>query len=140
MVGFVGIQARKRRRNKILFIIIIIFALFMVFYLPSINFSNLEQDLPDEILPDSVIDKTSLASEIEELKLEVFQKDQRIKFRDKQIKNLREELKKLNKSFKIIKDNYDNALGDIDKIESNSSENLSENTKKLIYSIIKLMN
>ena len=72
MVGFVGIQARRRRRNKfvIIFFIFIIISLF--FYLPSINFSNENQNLPTEILPTTVIDETSLASEIEELKLEVF--------------------------------------------------------------------
>ena len=74
MVGFVGTQARRRRRNRfvVFFFIIIIISLF--FYLPSVNFSNENQNLPTEILPTAVIDETSLALEIEELKLEVFQK------------------------------------------------------------------
>ena len=37
---------------------------------------------------------TSIASNIEELELNLFQKDQKIKFRDGQIKNLQTELKK----------------------------------------------
>ena len=81
MVGFVGLQARRRRRNRILFVLLIILLFVVFFYLPTINFTNEEQDLPNEILPNTISDKTSLASEIEELKLEIFQKDQRIKFR-----------------------------------------------------------
>ena len=103
MVGFVGTQARRRRRNRfvVFFFIIIIISLF--FYLTSVNFSNENQNLPTEILPTTVIDETSLASEIEELKLEVFQKDQRIKFRDNQIKKLRDEINNLNQSFYLFK-------------------------------------
>ena len=74
MVGFVGLQARRRRRNRILFVLLIILLFVVFFYLPTINFTNEEQDLPNEILPNTISDKTSLTSEIEELKLEIFQK------------------------------------------------------------------
>ena len=89
MVGFVGIQARRRRRNRIFFIFVIIIIFVFIFYLPTLDFSTEDKVLPDEILPDTVDDKSSLISDIEELKLEVFQKDQRIKFRDNQINELR---------------------------------------------------
>ena len=49
----------------------------------------------DEIIPSNVVDESSLRTEIEELKLEIFQKDQRLKFRDDQIKNLRKEINDL---------------------------------------------
>ena len=91
MVGFVGTQARRRKRNRLLIAISILFILIFFFYLPSIDFSNNEENLPSEILPNDIIDENSLASEVEELKLKVFQKDQRIKFRDNQINNLRED-------------------------------------------------
>ena len=39
-------------------------------------------------MPDPSEDLTSLTSNIEELELSLFQKDQKIKFRDVQIKNL----------------------------------------------------
>ena len=72
MVGFVGIQARRRRRNRIFFIFVIIIIFVFIFYLPTLDFSTEDKVLPDEILPDTVDDKSSLISDIEELKLEVF--------------------------------------------------------------------
>ena len=140
MVGFVGLQARRRRRNRILFVLLIILIFVIFFYLPNINFTIEEQVLPNEILPSTITDKTSLASEIEELKLEIFQKDQRINFRDNQIKNLKEELKKLNKSFELIKVDYENALGNINKMRVIPLKTYLKIQKKLIISIIKLMN
>ncbi len=102
MVGFVGVQARKRKRNRILFIFLILFMIVAFFYLPTLDFTTEEKELPNEILPDTVDDKSSLISEIEELKLEIFQKDQRIKFRDNQIKDLREEIKNTKQALLII--------------------------------------
>ena len=91
MVGFVGAQARRRRRNRIIFIIIGILIILMFFYLPSLDLTNEPEDLPNEILPIENEDTTSLISDLEELKLDIFQKDQRIKFRDNQIIILKEE-------------------------------------------------
>ena len=103
MVGFVGARARKRRRNRYLFIIFILAIFGIFFYLPSIDFTTEEKQPLDEIIPSNVVDDSSLRNEIEELKLEVFQKNQRLKFRDDQIKNLREEINNLNKSSKYYK-------------------------------------
>ena len=125
MVGFVGAQARRRRRNRLLIAISILFILIFFFYLPSIDFSNNEENLPSEILPNDIIDENSLTSEVEELKLEVFQKDQRIKFRDNQINNLREEIRNLNKSLNTLKSEYKNAVGSIDELQNNSSNDSS---------------
>ena len=99
MVGFVGAQARKRRRNRLILICSIIAIFIFVFYLPTLDFSTEENELPNDILPNTVDDQSSLISENEELKLEVFQKDQRIKFRDNQINDLRKEIKNINQSF-----------------------------------------
>ena len=68
MVGFVGAQARRRRRNRVLIIFAFIIILVFVFYLPTLDFTTEEKILPDEILPDTVDDKSSLISEIEELR------------------------------------------------------------------------
>ena len=103
MVGFVGARARKRRRNRYLFVILILAIFGIFFYLPSIDFTTEEKQPLDEIIPSNVVDESSLRTEIEELKLEVFQKDQRLKFRDDQIKNLRKEINDLNKSFNTVK-------------------------------------
>ena len=121
MVGFVGAQARRRRRNKFLIAFIIILLLIFFLNLPSIDFSNNEDNLPNEILPNNIVDKNSLASEVEELKLEVFQKDQRIKFRDNQINNLREEIRNLNETLNTLKSDYKNAVGSIEELQNNSS-------------------
>ena len=131
MVGFVGIQARRRRRNRILLIITIIVIFGIFFYLPNINFSIDQTEPPIEIIPSSVFDETSLRSEIEELQLEVFQKDQRLKFRDDQIKNLRNEIRDLNDSFVTIKADYEKSLNNISDLENNTLENNSQNIEKL---------
>ena len=131
MVGFVGSQARRRRRNRILLIISIIAIFGFFFYLPSINFSTDQTEPPIEIIPSSVVDESSLRSEIEELKLEVFQKNQRLKFRDDQIKSLRVEIRDLNESFDIIKSDYEQSLNNISDLENNTLENNSESTQKL---------
>ena len=74
MVGFVGAQARRRRRNRIFFLLLTNYYYVIVFYLPSLDLTTEEKELPDEILPDTVDDKSSLISEIEELKLSSFSK------------------------------------------------------------------
>ncbi len=131
MVGFVGLQARRRKRNRILLIISIIAIFGIFFYLPSIDFSTDQIEPPIEIIPSSVVDESSLRSEIEELKLEVFQKDQRLKFRDDQIKKLREEVDDLNNSLNIIKNDHAQSLKNISDLENNTLENNSENINKL---------
>ena len=131
MVGFVGFQARRRRRNRILLIVSIIVIFGIFFYSPFIDFSTDQTEPPNEIIPSSVVDESSLRSEIEELKLAVFQKDQRLKFRDDEIKSLREELRDLNESIVTIKNDYDQSLSNISDLENNSLENNSENIEKL---------
>jgi len=131
MVGFVGLQARRRRRNRILLIISIIAIFGIFFYLPSIDFSTDQIEPPIEIIPSSVVDESSLRSEIEELKIDVFQKDQRLKFRDDQIKKLREEIDDLNDTLNIIKNDHEQSLKNILDLENNTLENNSENIDKL---------
>tara|TARA_B100001057_G_scaffold328291_1_gene328619 strand:- start:1462 stop:2136 length:675 start_codon:yes stop_codon:yes gene_type:complete len=131
MVGFVGSQARRRKRNRLLISIFIILLLIFFIYLPSIDFSNNEESLPNEILPSDIVDEDSLASEVEELKLEVFQKDQRIKFRDNQIIDLREEKNNLNKSLNELKVDYENVVSNIDELQSNSSDVLPQNLEQI---------
>ena len=138
MVGFVGAQARRRRRNRYLFLLLVIIIFIFIFYLPTLDFTTDEQELPDEILPDTVDDQSSLISEIEELKLEVFQKDQRIKFRDNQINDLKKEKKELNnviielkQSLASIEIEYDKTIVNFSELENNISDNSSENVNKI---------
>ena len=131
MVGFVGAQARKRKRNRIFFIFLILFIIVIFFYLPTLDFTTEEKELPNEILPDPVDDKSSLISEIEELKLEIFQKDQRIKFRDNQIKDLKEEAKNAKQLFASLELEYNKTIGNVSDLENNLSQNSSENLTEI---------
>ena len=94
MSGFVGSRARKRRRN--IFLSFGIFSLIIVIFLifPTFENNNSEIIPNDNIIPNPSEELTSLASNIEELELNLFQKDQKIKFRDGQIKNLQTEDRK----------------------------------------------
>ena len=93
MVGFVGSRARKRRRNIFLTLGSLVLIVAIYFMLPTFQL-NINDPIPDEnLIPDPTADLTSLASDIEDLELKVFQKHQKIKFRDGQINNLQNQLK-----------------------------------------------
>ena len=107
MSGFVGSRARKRKRNLFLTFgsLIIIVAIYFIF--PNFLF-NVNNPVPDEnLIPDPTEDLTSLASNIEDLELTVFQKDQKIKFRDGQINNLQIQLKDSKTELENIKGLYE---------------------------------
>ena len=80
MSGFVGSRARKRRRNILLTtgIAILIVVIFLIF--PTFENNNSEIIPNDNIIPNPTEELTSLASSIEELELNLFQKDQKIKY------------------------------------------------------------
>ena len=126
MSGFVGSRARKRRRTIFLSLgfVILIKIIFLIF--PNIENINSEIVPNDNIVPDPSEDLTSIASNIEELELNLFQKDQKIKFRDGQIKNLQSELKE-------VKLQYDNAILELSEIK-NDLNTLSSNKENLVPS------
>ena len=131
MVGFVGIRAKKRKRNKIIFLVIVILSILLFFYLPTFQIPVEEKQLPKNILPNENIDETSLVSEIEELKLEIFQKNQRIKFRDNQINSLKDEIKNINQSFLSLQNEYKKNLSNYSELENSSSKNSLENVNEI---------
>jgi len=124
MSGFVGSRARKRNRNFFLslFFILLITVIYLIF--PSFENQNSEIIPNDNIVPDPSEELTSLASNIEELKLNLFQKDQKIKFRNGQIKNLQIELKETQLM-------YNKTILELDEIKNNMSA-LSLNNENLI--------
>ena len=126
MSGFVGSRARKRRRTIFLSLgfVILITIIFLIF--PNIENINSEIVPNDNIIPDPSEDLTSIASNIEELELNLFQKDQKIKFRDGQIKNLQSELKE-------VKLQYDNTILELSEIK-NDLNTLSSNKENLVPS------
>ena len=78
-------------------------------------------------MPDPNKELTSLASNIEELELSVFQKDQQIKFRDSQIKKLAIELKE-------TKSQYDSAIGELTQVNDDLNLLSSNNENLLVTS------
>ena len=126
MSGFVGANARKRRRNIFFsFFFIILIIIFFLFY-PTIENNNTQIIPKNNIIPNPSEELTSLASNIEELELNLFQKDQKIKFRDGQIKNLQIKLKE-------TKSEYDSATLELSEIKKDLNV-LSSVNKKLVTS------
>ena len=124
MSGFVGARARKRRRNIFTSLGLIFIISLVIFYYPKLE-TNKDQMIPDDkIVPDQIGDMTSLVSTIEELELNLFQKDQKIKFRDGQIKNLQTKLKD-------TKLKYDSVIIELTEIKNDLST-LSLNNENLI--------
>ena len=124
MSGFVGSRARKRSRNFFLSLFFILLITIIYLFFPSFENQNIEIIPNDNIVPDPSEELTSLASNIEELELNLFQKDQKIKFRDGQIKNLQFELKE-------TKSKYDSAILELTEIKNDLST-LSSNNENLI--------
>ena len=124
MSGFVGSRARKKRRNIFLSLGVIVLIVIIILSFPNFETQNNEIIPNDNIVPDPSAELTSLASNIEELELNLFQKDQKIKFRDGQIKNLQTELKKT----KLM---YNETILELDEIKNDLSV-LSSNNENLI--------
>ena len=110
MVGFVGERARKKRRNTLIFLSILLIFILYFFINPRIQ---LNENIPtDDFLPkENEIIEPNFNSTIEELELKIFDKEQKIIFRDKQIKVFKEdilnhkiEIKKLSKLVTNLED------------------------------------
>jgi chromosome segregation ATPase len=124
MSGFVGSRARKRRRN--IFISFGIFLLIVVIFLifPTFENNNSEIIPNDNIIPNPSEELTSLASNIEELELNLFQKDQKIKFRDGQIKNLQTELKATKLQYDTVVIELNEIKNDLNSLSSNNQNQI----------------
>ena len=110
MAGFVGERARKKRRNTLIFLSILLIVILYFFINPRIQLNEI---IPtDDFLPkENEIIEPNLDSTIEELELKIFDKEQKIIFRDKQIKVFKEdilnhkiEIKKLSKLVTDLED------------------------------------
>ena len=110
MAGFVGERARKKRRNTLIFLSILLIVILYFFINPRIQ---LNENIPtDDFLPkENEIIEPNFDSTIEELELKIFDKEQKIIFRDKQIKVFKEdilnhkiEIKKLSKLVTDLED------------------------------------
>jgi len=94
MTGYIGERARRKKRNLIFFIICIFFILIIYYFLPLLKLSEVKPS--ENLLPsDQEIISPKIKITIEELELKVFDKEQKIIFRNKQIEKFKNEIKTL---------------------------------------------
>ena len=147
MAGFVGERARKKRRNILIFLSILLIVILYFFINPRIQ---LNENIPtDDFLPkENEIIEPNFDSTIEELELKIFDKEQKIIFRDKQIKVFKEdilnhkiEIKKLSKLVTDLedqlkldnreKDQIKTINNDISKIKLEAKQEIEKLNKRL---------
>lgn len=148
MAGFVGERARKKRRNTLIFLSILLIVILYFFINPRIQ---LNENIPtDDFLPkENEIIEPNFDSTIEELELKIFDKEQKIIFRDKQIKVFKEdilnhkiEIKKLSKLVTNLedqlkldnreKDQIKTINNDISKIKLEAKQEIEKLNKTLL--------
>ena len=110
MSGFVGSHAKKKRKKIFFTLVFLLLITIIILISPTFENTNNEIIPNDNIIPDPSKDLTSLTSNIEELELSLFQKDQKIKFRDGQIKNFQSELE-------IVTSQYNSVILELNKIK-----------------------
>ena len=135
MRGFVGTRARRRRRQTIFYFFLFIIIILIIVYLPLIDFTSIQNPKPDDNILPNLQNETNLeTTTIEDLQLMIFQKDQKIKFRDGRISSLNSELKELQKKYENMKLKYEN----VEKVyndyikEKKSNKNIEVDPKKII--------
>ena len=140
MSGFVGSRARKKRRNIFLTLVSLIIIAAIYFIFPALQF-NLNDPVPDEnLIPDPIEDLTSFASDIEDLELTVFQKDQKIKFRDGQINNLQIQLKDTKTQLENTIKQLNNIKGLYETISSNNNDSVPMDEFKILQDKFNALN
>ena len=147
MAGFVGERARKKRRNTLIFLSILLIVVLYFFINPRIQ---LNENIPsDDFLPkENEIIEPNFDSTIEELELKIFDKEQKIIFRDRQIKIFKEdilnhkiEIKKLSKLVTNLEDQLklDNREKDQIKTINNDIRKIKLESKQEIEKLNKTL-
>ena len=129
MVGFVGERARRRRRNFITIIVFIILA-FIVYYFVPLN--QINDNLPSEtLLPtENEINYPDSKITVDELEIQIFDREQKIIYRDNQIKKLDDRIDILTlKNDKLLKEI--NLLTNINKENDENTKNLEKYNKTI---------
>ena len=125
MEGYIGERARRRRRNFILFFIFLIIILIIYYFLPLLKSSEIKPS--DYLLPnEQEIKLPVIQTTIEELELQIFDKEQKIIFRNKQIKQLKDEVKILTLKNKNFEKNIDSFSSDKGLMEQNQLNDLKK--------------
>lgn len=148
MPGYVGGRARRKKRNIVIIFLLIIVLALGVYIVPAFRLN--ETIPPEALLPsDEEIITSQVNTTIEELELKVFDKEQKIIFRNKQIEQLKIELKilvteneKLSNSILDLNDQINltaNQIGEVRNVNV-EIENIKQDTKnevKKLNDIIK---
>tara|TARA_Y100000741_G_C18195071_1_gene535186 strand:- start:292 stop:927 length:636 start_codon:yes stop_codon:yes gene_type:complete len=135
MSGYIG-QREKRRRKRIIFFfsfIIIVVSLFYLYFNQNIDTRNFESDFIIE--EENSIESTSLSKE--DYKIKIFEKDQKIIFRDKQIDKLKKNINELKDINKILSENNEKLNSEI---FNNTQTQDNKKIKSLNLELIKLNN
>ena len=135
MSGYIG-QREKRRRKRIIFFfsfIIIVVSLFYLYFNQNIDTRNFESDFIIE--EENSIESTSLSKE--DYKIKIFEKDQKIIFRDKQIDKLKKNINELKDINKILSENNEKLNSEI---FNNTQTQDNKKIKSLNFELIKLNN
>lgn len=122
--GYVGERSRKKRRSFLILIFLIIIVILAIYGAPSLKLN--ENVLTNNILPnEKEIQSPIINNTIEDLELDLFDKKQKIIFRNRQIELLKNENKALLKESK----NFNIKINELnDKLKS-ISENDNDNLK-----------
>ena len=133
MIGYIGERAKRRRRNFIFLFILLIIILIIYNILPLLKLSdakptnNLFPNIEEIISPE-------INSTIEELELKIFDKEQKIIFRNKQI----EKLQDLNKNLSFKIENLEKTISLSSNNQNLINTDQSNNLKKINDTISKL--
>ena len=123
MEGYIGSRAKKRRRNFFILLSFLLVFLLIILFFPKIDFNENTPAPDDAIFPKPNEEISSLSSKVEDLNLTIFQKDQKIKFRDGQINKLKKEINDL-------KINYENGQSDYNRLQEEYINFVESNSEK----------
>ena len=141
MAGFVGERARRKKRNTLLIFILIILGTLIYLIFSKLQ---LDENLPSDTLLPNEEEIASPESKIdtEELELQIFQKEQKIIFRDQQINKLKNNIKILTNENKKLSESINKQLADrINKnVEIQNSEEKIKNIQSETQQKIKNLN
>ena len=138
MSGYVGDRARRRRRNIILFTFFSFMFVILYYILPLFKLSALEPT--DNLLPsEQEIKFPVINNTIEELELQIFDKDQKIIFRNRQIEKFKEKIdilslqnKNLLKSVEDLKNYINKPINEESIQNKNKMIKIQKNFKDII--------
>jgi len=140
MAGYVGERARRKKRNTVLIFILIILGVLIFLFFPTLQ---LDENLPSDTLLPNEEEIASPESKIdtEELELQIFQKEQKIIFRDQQINKMKKKIEILTTENNQLSESIDKQLTDTinqNVIIENSEEKIRKIQSELQQKIIKL--